>query len=1317
MKKIALATFVFLAVLPGGLAACKSDPEKDLTCAGSDCVEVSCNNPPDIVRVEFDPKEGKVPFNVTFNVKAEDPDDICPDPSYKEKLTYFWDFNGDGYVDRKTNTGDKITVPFDTAGDYKMSFWVADARNNTSSKISKFIRATENKPPIISNFRAAPNVAALQGGKAQINFYWSAKDPDGRIAKIELDYGDGLATLEAGSFIAVNFTSAGNKTAKLTVFDAEGASVSAQTDVVISIAMQTSEFIQTVGASTAFAINDNGGNYYPTPHGPASYVYVADGEIALKALRYPMSAFATGSTLHSAELIGMADHGSDSDLWKDVVTHDNIAVVSGNHGMLVYNVAANTSNICKNPWDTNCYPGTPTQPVAICGSSQYMDQMVPSFSSHQVNSLQLLYPTASGEVWAVAAVVPQISSFGGLYGVRIDQYANASGYVNPHVQIGYTGYQVASGELTGMGASEIDMVAVGDSIFDPVAQTGAVVIAKGKTPEPYVRVAAGTTGFANGVSRILRVFRGITSGQHCWHHLNNPPTINDTRRFHNDPDFLPDPTAMVIRGDYAYVGTQGDGFRVFNLGAAFSTVPKTPLDKMPTLWKLTNLVSYWPFSGASAAALDIAESRPVTGRLEPVGVALRQAFVPYSSFVSSSGGYPDCAETPSTVSVAGSFVSGGTATLATSRPFFPGNRVAIGLSDGAEDTNNGQGYRVISDYADPKMVIEGVPYTDPATWSSVRLQGVTHAAMLPSYPGTNAVTFSSGATESIARSGKCLNVVLSYASVTEPVSVSFDTAPILLASIMDLTKKGLFAFDISVPHSPVLLDTDSPALVKFNVPGKIETNGNWAFLGYGAKGPIEMFDISDPYHLKESYASSRETLGTFAYQKDVTFEFAIADFAYVTTPNNPEGVLMVANGAMGMAAVYVDAALRQGKGKVTQFCDSKFNDSSCMQWVPGLQLRHDGAINNISLTDNNYALVSQKRGGVLVYDVSGTRYGANPKFVSHVRTEDDPVSMRLVTDSTGTRQLFIADTTRYYLTPFSDPAHPGAGSWTKIPGYAGKYNCVDNVDGKNFICADAGKTSAVLYFSLGWDDNAGRPWRQLNLGVDPSLTPTNQCTYNGSPYNYTGTFSRLQTDFLAGRLFFFAHTNSDTLIGEIVTDGNGNFVLNGNDGQACLWRRSYGGKSAYQNRAGAWKRLYIGGSDGLIRVFDIDGYEAKVADPATPDLRVGPSQLGEINLSAIHASNLNPVFLERMVPVGPYLFVSAHQSGGWVLDVSDGYNPRVIGRTSISVGDMTVTAMNALAFPRDPGNPAAGYDYVALIADNKDKGGIQMIRFDGLLPP
>ncbi|MGE3842614.1 MAG: PKD domain-containing protein, partial [Vicinamibacterales bacterium] len=203
----------------------------------------SAPNRPPVAVATATPPSGVAPLPVTFSAAgSSDPDGSV--------TGYSWAF-GDG----ATGTGATVSHTYAVAGSYVATLTVSDNRGATASAATSVtVTATStNRPPV------AVVVAAPLTGRAPLNVSFSAagsSDPDGTVASYAWSFGDGDSA--AGVAVSHTYVAAGTYAATLTVTDAQGATHSSSTPIVVSAAPSATATTMSVGSIGLQILNDGG---------------------------------------------------------------------------------------------------------------------------------------------------------------------------------------------------------------------------------------------------------------------------------------------------------------------------------------------------------------------------------------------------------------------------------------------------------------------------------------------------------------------------------------------------------------------------------------------------------------------------------------------------------------------------------------------------------------------------------------------------------------------------------------------------------------------------------------------------------------------------------------------------------------------------------------------------------------------------------------------------------------------------------------------------------------------------------------------------
>lgn len=383
-----------------------------------------CPNTPVISRTQFDPKRGVAPFDVVFNVTAEDPDT----KTCGESLLYHWDFNGDNIEDRTTKSGQRIVHRFKDGGNFKVRIWVTDGAGHKSKVVEKFVEALPNKPPVIVSLSATPRQFILN--EYNPTFTLIAYDPDvgtsngAGIARVLFDWGDGTPPGLFTSFVSSayhTYAQPGDYTVTATVYDTYNAQDQAAVKVSATIKIGATNYVPTAATSHAIVFDDNAGaRYFDAAKGDwVEYAYVADGPIALKSFRYWGKSYVTGSTAQKVELLGVVDPGFGGKNMTSIARYGPLVAVAGKGGMMVFNANTDPARRCAPGQTSGCFPGTPTQPVPLCA----VDYDAIHFGNN-LTQVRLVEPWGLGMAFFVAAAGPlNTGRLGEIYLLRADMAA------------------------------------------------------------------------------------------------------------------------------------------------------------------------------------------------------------------------------------------------------------------------------------------------------------------------------------------------------------------------------------------------------------------------------------------------------------------------------------------------------------------------------------------------------------------------------------------------------------------------------------------------------------------------------------------------------------------------------------------------------------------------------------------------------------------------------------------------------------------------------------------------------------------------------
>ena len=174
-------------------------------------------NLPPVAVATADTTSGTVPLFVCFDgSQSYDPEG--------GSLTYHWDLGADGAV-AETPT---VCYPYLTAGEYTVTFTVADVRNATDTEVLVItVQPPANQPPVASP-TAMPNTGPAP---LTVQFASNASDPDGDALTYTWSFGDGATSMASDP--AHTYETAGSFVAELTVSDGQ-ATASASLTIIVS---------------------------------------------------------------------------------------------------------------------------------------------------------------------------------------------------------------------------------------------------------------------------------------------------------------------------------------------------------------------------------------------------------------------------------------------------------------------------------------------------------------------------------------------------------------------------------------------------------------------------------------------------------------------------------------------------------------------------------------------------------------------------------------------------------------------------------------------------------------------------------------------------------------------------------------------------------------------------------------------------------------------------------------------------------------------------------------------------------------------------
>ncbi len=152
----------------------------------------------------------------TVNARTGDPIELHADAHDDERLTYYWDLDGDGVFETNTTTNSTV-LRYDDDGCYRVTVRVVDSYGAYAEAITPEL-VVHNRPP-----SAVVNASATEVESAEpIRFDASMlDDPDGFVAETRWEFGDG--TNRTGASAQHAYAEDGTYTARFVVVDDDGA--------------------------------------------------------------------------------------------------------------------------------------------------------------------------------------------------------------------------------------------------------------------------------------------------------------------------------------------------------------------------------------------------------------------------------------------------------------------------------------------------------------------------------------------------------------------------------------------------------------------------------------------------------------------------------------------------------------------------------------------------------------------------------------------------------------------------------------------------------------------------------------------------------------------------------------------------------------------------------------------------------------------------------------------------------------------------------------------------------------------------------------
>jgi PKD repeat protein/glucose/arabinose dehydrogenase/type 1 glutamine amidotransferase len=174
------------------------------------------NTPPVIGSVTATPPTGAAPLAVQVNAVATDADG--------DKLTYRWDFDGDGQADSSGASAGRV---FAQPGTYEPEVTVSDGEASVTGTVTITVVPPEpgNRAPSVE-LTAVP---AAGTAPLQVAFTAAGSDPDGDALAYSWSFGDG--TTGEGATASHSYAAPGTYTATVAVRDPDGATDTASVTI------------------------------------------------------------------------------------------------------------------------------------------------------------------------------------------------------------------------------------------------------------------------------------------------------------------------------------------------------------------------------------------------------------------------------------------------------------------------------------------------------------------------------------------------------------------------------------------------------------------------------------------------------------------------------------------------------------------------------------------------------------------------------------------------------------------------------------------------------------------------------------------------------------------------------------------------------------------------------------------------------------------------------------------------------------------------------------------------------------------------------
>ena len=192
-----------------------TDPDGSTGTAEVEIIVTEAPNRPPTVRAAADPGSGEAPIDVRFSAEGSDPDG--------DSLSYEWDFGDGGQA-----FGAQATHRYSAPGDYTATVTVTDP-DGESATATVQVTVSGNRAPSLA-LTADPETGTAP---LRVRFEADAVDPEGSTVRYRYTFGDGAAPAN-GRRQNHTYRDPGTYTATVTATDREGASSTAEVDIVVS---------------------------------------------------------------------------------------------------------------------------------------------------------------------------------------------------------------------------------------------------------------------------------------------------------------------------------------------------------------------------------------------------------------------------------------------------------------------------------------------------------------------------------------------------------------------------------------------------------------------------------------------------------------------------------------------------------------------------------------------------------------------------------------------------------------------------------------------------------------------------------------------------------------------------------------------------------------------------------------------------------------------------------------------------------------------------------------------------------------------------